>query len=144
MTTEYLVRRELEHVLAALMPANRLVCRVCLDTGLRVGDVVGLRTDQLAPQFWITEQKTKKRRRVNLSGALLDQLRAQAGPVWVFSGARDQSKHRTRQAVWADVKRARKRLSASPRMWGYTASARSMRSTRCAGVTEISGACRGL
>ena len=108
MTTEYLVRRELEHVLAALMPANRLVCRVCLDTGLRVGDVVGLRTDQLAPQFWITEQKTKKRRRVNLSGALLDQLRAQAGPVWVFTGARDQSKHRTRQAVWADVKRAAK------------------------------------
>lgn len=45
---------------------------------------------------------------MNLSGALLDQLRAQAGPVWVFSGARDQSKHRTRQAVWADVKRAAK------------------------------------
>ena len=105
LTTEYLIRRELDHVLAALMPANRLVCRVCLDTGLRVGDVVSLRTDQLRPQFWLTEQKTKKRRRVNLSGALLDQLRAQAGPVWVFPG-RDPAKHRTRQAVWADVKRA--------------------------------------
>lgn len=107
MTTEYLVWREMEHVLAALTPANRLVCRVCVATGLRVGDVVALRTDQLARQFWITEQKTGKRRRVNLTAKLLTQLKAQAGKVWVFEG-RDPDKHRTRQAVWHDVKRAAK------------------------------------
>lgn len=106
MTTEYLVNRELQHVLAALMPANRLVCEVCLSTGLRVGDVLAFRTNQLGPQFWITEQKTGKRRRVNLSKELLARLRAQAGTWWVFPGARDPHKHRTRQAVWADVKRA--------------------------------------
>ena len=108
MTTEYLIRREMEHVFAALTPANRLICRVCVDTGLRVGDVVALRTEQLAPQFWITESKTGKRRRVNLSHALLRQLRAQAGPIWVFSSPKDQTRHRTRQAVWYDVKRASK------------------------------------
>ena len=107
MTTEYLLRREMEHVLAALTPSNRLVCRVCLQTGLRVGDVVALRTDQLGRQFWITEAKTRKRRRVNLPRDLLDQIRAQAGKVWAFPG-RDPAKHRTRQAVWADVKRAAK------------------------------------
>ena len=107
MTTEYLLRREMEHVLAALTPSNRLVCRVCLQTGLRVGDVVALRTGQLGRQFWITESKTGKRRRVNLTGDLLDQIRAQAGKVWAFPG-RDPAKHRTRQAVWADVKRAAK------------------------------------
>ena len=85
MTTEYLVRREMEHVFAALTPANRLVCRVCVSTGLRVGDVVALRTKQLAQQFWITESKTKKRRRVNLTKELLSSLRAVAGPVWVFT-----------------------------------------------------------
>lgn len=106
MTTEYLMRREMEHVLAALTPANRLVCRVCAETGLRVGDVVALRTAQLAPQFWVTEQKTGKRRRVNLRRELLDRLRAQAGETWVFEGARDRRKHRSRQAVWRDVKRA--------------------------------------
>lgn len=106
MTAEYLLRREMEHVFAALTPANRLVCRVCVSTGLRVGDVVRLRTEQLAPQFWITEQKTKKRRRVNLSGPLLRQLKAQAGHEWVFESARGPDKHRTRQAVWRDVKRA--------------------------------------
>ena len=107
MTTEYLIRREMEHVLAALTPSNRLVCRVCLQTGLRVGDVVSLRTDQLGRQFWLVEAKTKKRRRVNLPGELLGQIRAQAGEVWAFPGKRP-GKHRTRQAVWADVKRAAK------------------------------------
>lgn len=105
MTTEYLLRREMEHVLAALTPSNRLVCRVCLQTGLRVGDVVSLKTQDLKAQFWITEAKTKKRRRVNLPRDLLDQIRAQAGEVWAFPG-RSPGKHRTRQAVWADVKRA--------------------------------------
>ncbi len=108
MTTEYLVWREMEHVLAALTPANRLVCRVCVATGLRVGDVVSLRSAALARQFWITEQKTGKRRRVNLTDELLSQLQAQAGPVWVFSSPKDPQKHRTRQAVWWDVKRAAK------------------------------------
>ena len=98
----------MEHVFAALTPANRLVCWVCVDTGLRVGDVVQLRTDQLAPQFWITEQKTKKRRRVNLTKQLLEQLRQQAGEIWVFPSPKDPRQHRTRQAVWTDVKRASK------------------------------------
>lgn len=106
MTSEYLLNRELEHVLAALTPANALVCRVCVATGLRIGDVLALRTEQLKPQFWVSEAKTGKRRRVNLKAELLADLKAQAGRIWVFAGARDESKHRTRQAVWADVRRA--------------------------------------
>lgn len=106
MTTEYLMRREMEHVLAALTPDNRLVCRVCVETGLRVSDVLAFRRDQIKPQFWITEQKTGKRRRVNLSLPLLRELQANAGEVWVFPHRTDQRKHRTRQAVWSDVKRA--------------------------------------
>ena len=107
MTTEYLLRREMEHIFAALMPENRLVCRVCVATGLRVSDVLALTPGQLSPQFWITESKTGKRRRVNLKADLLADLRANAGEHWVFPG-RDPTKHRTRQAVWRDVKRAAK------------------------------------
>ena len=107
MRTEYLLKREMEHVLAALTPSNRIVCRVCLHTGLRVGDVLELRTEQLKRQFWVVEAKTGKKRRVNLTQELLDEVRAQAGTVWAFPG-RKPGKHRTRQAVWADVKRAAK------------------------------------
>lgn len=98
----------MERVLGLLTPSNRLVMRVCLHTGLRVGDVLSLRTAQLAPRFWITEQKTGKRRMVGLQSELLYDLQRQAGKEWVFSNLRDQSRHRTRQAVWQDVKRAAK------------------------------------
>lgn len=107
MKTEYLLRREMEHVLAALTPSNRIIAKVCLQTGLRVGDVVTLRTAEIAPQFWITEAKTKKRRRVNLPRALMGEIMEQAGEVWAFPG-RKPGQHHTRQAVWADVKRAAK------------------------------------
>ena len=102
------MRREMEHVFAALTPENRLACRVAVHTGLRIGDVLALRTERLKPQMWVTESKTKKRRRVNLPKPLYEDLKAQAGVTWVFESKRDPRKHRTRQAVWADVKRAAK------------------------------------
>lgn len=106
MKTEYLLHREVEHVLAALMPVNRVVMRVCIHTGLRVGDVLALRTDQIAPRFWVTEQKTKKRRIVGLPADLLADMRKIAREKYVFEHSNDPERHRTRQAVWKDVKRA--------------------------------------
>lgn len=105
MKTEYMLQREVDLVLAALTPENRLVMRVCLHTGLRLGDVLALKTEQLAPHFWVTEAKTGKRKQVGLPEPLLSDLKNQAGNTWVFPG-RDPRKHRTRQAVWKDVKRA--------------------------------------
>ena len=105
MRTEYLVEREVEHLLDLLTPENRLVMRVLLHTGLRISDVLAWRPEQLRPNFWITEQKTGKRRQVGLPEPLLSDLRANAGREWVFPGA-DPRKHRSRQAVWKDVKRA--------------------------------------
>lgn len=107
MKTDYLLHQQVGHVLAALTAQNQLVALVCLHTGLRVGDVVALRTQDLSRQFMVTERKTKKRRRVGLSATLLGQIRAQAGEVWAFPG-RKPGEHKTRQAVWADVKRAAK------------------------------------
>lgn len=114
MRTDYLLDREVEQVLGLLTPANRLVMRVCLHTGLRISDVLGLKPSQLKPNFWITEQKTGKRRQVGLPEPLLSDLKAHSGKNWVFPG-RDPAKHRTRQAVWKDIKRAAKayRLTAN-------------------------------
>ena len=105
MTTEYLLQREIDNVLSILTPGNALVMRVALHTGLRIGDCLNLRTEQLAPRFWITEGKTGKRRQIGLPQPLLNDLKNTAGNVWVFEGA-NPKKHRTRQAVWKDVKRA--------------------------------------
>ncbi len=102
------MKREMEHVFAALTPANRLVCRIAVHTGLRVGDVLSLRTAKFRPQMWVTEAKTGKRKRVNLPKPLYEDVKVQAGELWVFPSPRNPAKHRTRQAVWADVKRAAK------------------------------------
>ena len=97
------------HVLALLMPQNALICEVALHTGLRIGDVLALRTAQVKRQFYVTEAKTRKRRRVNLPERLLARIRAQAGEEWAFPGAKP-GRPKTRQAVWRDVKRAAKAL----------------------------------
>lgn len=105
MRTEYLLQREVDLILAALTDENRLVMRTALATGLRVGDVLALKPEKLKPHFWVTEQKTGKKRQVGLPEPLLSDLKKMTGVQWVFPG-RDPTKHRTRQAVWKDVKRA--------------------------------------
>lgn len=105
MTTEYLLRKELEHVLAALMPQNALIIETVLQTGLRISDVLNLKTADLKNSMWVLEKKTGKKHRCGLKNDLLRRIRAQAGPVWAFPGRRP-GEHKTRQAVWADVKRA--------------------------------------
>lgn len=105
MRTEYLLSEQVELVLMLLTDQNRLVMRTCLATGLRVGDVLSLKPEQLKRNFWVTEQKTRKRRQIGLPEPLLSDLRQNAGQRWVFPG-RNPEKHLTRQAVWKDVKRA--------------------------------------
>ena len=108
MRSEYISPEMIEHVLWALTPQNRLICRVCLKTGLRVGDVLNLRTDALRERITVTEQKTKKKRTCYIGKSLLQDLRDQAGEIYVFEHRYDVNKHKTRQAVFADLKRASK------------------------------------
>lgn len=87
------------------MPQNRLIMQLALHTGLRVGDVVNLRSDQLKPRITVKERKTGKGKRITIPAQLLRAIKDQAGEVWAFPG-RDPEKPKTRQAVWKDVKRA--------------------------------------
>lgn len=45
--TTYATPAQMGHILAALMPTNALIIRLCMATGLRVSDVLELRTAQL-------------------------------------------------------------------------------------------------
>lgn len=111
MRADYLLQSQIDLILAGMLPDNRLCLRVCLYTGLRLSDVLELRADRVARQFWITEKKTGKRRRVGLTDELVARLQRNArGSVWCFPSPRDAAKHRTRQAVWADCKRTARAL----------------------------------
>lgn len=105
MRAGWLSAPEYEHLLAALMPQNRLALEVSACTGLRISDVLNMRTDRLAERMTIRELKTGKNRRVRIPRPLLDRMIANAGKIWVFEGRTDYRKHRTRQAVFKDLQR---------------------------------------
>lgn len=112
---DWLDRPAMGHVLAALMPANRLVMECCMATGLRVGDVLALKTAdvQHGSRMTVREQKTGKSRRVYWPAELRLRMLQQAGRVWVFEGRNDWRKHRTRSAVYKDLQRAARVFRAS-------------------------------
>lgn len=106
----------MSQILAVLTEENRLACTVSLCTGLRISDVLSLRTKELKSEFVITEQKTKKRRKIKLDSNLLDELLSISGKIFVFEGRLDARRHRTRQAVFKDLKRAAKALRLSTKL----------------------------
>ena len=106
LRSSYVNREKMGHVLALLMPTNRLVMRVCIHTGLRVGDVLAIKTKALKSPMTVREAKTGKSRRVYIPRPMLEEMQEQAGRIWVFESRTDVKKHRTRQAVYKDVARA--------------------------------------
>lgn len=107
MRSDFVERDILAHVLFALTPINSLVCRVCLESGLRVDDALSLKSSDLQKtSFLVTEMKTEKKKRIRLSQSLKRELLKICGSVYVFEHRTDPNKHRTRQAVFYDMKRA--------------------------------------
>lgn len=107
MRTEYIDFGDLSHLFAVLMEPNALILRVSLETGLRLGDCCALTTEQVLRQrFSVREQKTGKSKRVYLSKDLQASILAQAGSLYAFPHRTDPNRHRTRQAVYSDLKRA--------------------------------------
>jgi len=103
--SSYVSRPEMGHILAALMPQNRLVMRLAMETGLRISDCLSIKTAALRYRMTVREQKTGKSRRIIIPRQLLEELQASAGRIWVFEHRTDPLRHRTRQAVYKDVKR---------------------------------------
>ncbi|MCD8108079.1 MAG: tyrosine-type recombinase/integrase [Oscillospiraceae bacterium] len=102
-------RAFVEHILAGLMPENREALRLSMDYGMRIGDV--LRMPVTAAQkgvYSFKEEKTGKRRRVKLSETHCATLLSFGGRIYCFEHRTDPHKHRTRQAVYKDLKRMAK------------------------------------
>jgi integrase len=106
----------MELVLMALMPENRLVMRLALATGRRISDLLNLKTSQILRdgkvknRITIRELKTGKKALIYIPVKLRDELLKNAGEIYLFEGRDSKYKHRTRQAVAKDLKRARKIL----------------------------------
>ena len=107
MQADYIEPARIDHILAALMPPNELAMRISLSTGLRIDDVLSLRTAQIEKaRITVREKKTGKTRRIYMPEYLRRWALRQAGRYYVFEHRTKQTQHRTRQAVYKDLKRA--------------------------------------
>lgn len=92
---------------------NTLVLRVSLETGLRIGDILKMRPDDLRGRtITYTAEKTGKRGRAVITQDLANRLRSVAGEYFIFPKRGKPKEHRTRQTVWKDVKKAAAALRA--------------------------------
>lgn len=107
MIADYLPLVDWALLLPLLQPDNAVVVTLCLETGLRVGDAVALPLAALeGDTLTYTAAKTGKGGSVKLHPDTAAKLKACSGAGWIFPSRTSKSGHRTRQAVWHDVKKA--------------------------------------
>lgn len=93
-------------LLALLEPENAEALRLSLDYGMRIGDVLRMPADAVRTGKWsFQEEKTGKRRRVRLSETHRALLSAWCGKFYAFPHRLDPHKHRTRQAVYKNLRK---------------------------------------
>ena len=108
MRSEWVEDDTMRLILAAMMPANALAVECSLYTGLRIDDVLALKTEKVrrTARPYVRDSKTGKTHRIYLPAELRERMLAQAGRVWVWEHRLDWRLHRTRQAVHKDMKQA--------------------------------------
>lgn len=123
--TDHVDPVELSHLLAALMPENRLAMEISMYTGLRISDVLALKTEAVRAtpngRLTVRELKTGKNRRIYLPDELRKRALRYAGRLYVFEHRLDANRHRTRQAVWKDIKRVAKAFNLRANLAPHTA-----------------------
>lgn len=121
MKSDYLNPDTYDELYRVMQRDNVLAIRVSVETGLRIDDVLRLRWENFtkSTKFTYFAKKTGKKGVKKLSKSLKSEIfsRDRKGSEWVFPG-RKRGQHRTRQAVWKDIKKAADQmgvvLNASP------------------------------
>lgn len=113
MRTDYLNPQLYNRLYACMTYENVLALRVSLETGLRIDDVLSLRADQIRRRTICgTAEKTDKPYKKTISADLAKRLTAlkpnKGG--FIFPHRLDPLRHRTRQAVWENMKKAARQL----------------------------------
>lgn len=91
-------------ILGAMQPTNALVLAVSAATGLRLSDVLCIKSASLAQRMTVKEMKTGKNKRIYVPSQLLRLMQAQAGRIWIFEHRLNPKYHRVRQTVYKDIK----------------------------------------
>ena len=107
MRTDYLNPQIYNRLYAVMTYDNVLALRISLETGLRIDDVLSLRAEQLKGRTLRgVAEKTGKPYKKVISADLASRLRALKRQGYIFPHRTKKNAHRTRQAVWANMKKA--------------------------------------
>lgn len=108
MRSEWVNEETMALVLAAMMPVNALAVECSLYTGLRIDDVLALKTAtvQRTARPYVRDSKTGKTHRIYLPAELRERMLAGAGKIYIWEHRTDWTKHRSRQAVYKDMRQA--------------------------------------
>lgn len=122
MRADYVNSEAFRLLINSMQWENGLALRVSLETGLRIGDVLALKSSDLRGcKLSYVASKTGKPGAKTVSRKLANAMRNAAGTgYWIFPG-RDHRKHRTRQAVYKDLKKVCKRLGVAGQISPHTA-----------------------
>ena len=114
MKSKYIDENELAILQEIATSREFLPLAVSLETGLRIGDVLKLKHEDIQYScINFVAQKTGKAGKARISRALARDLIRPNGSEWCFPG-RDKKYPLTRQAVWARVKRICARAGIDP------------------------------
>lgn len=114
MRTDYITPELMYRLLGDMTEQNRLVLRFCLETGLRVSDVVEMPYTALhGTTVHYIAKKTKKNGTCKISHELFKDLLRQTDGTWLFPSYKSSTGHLTRQSVWKALKKASKRADIS-------------------------------
>lgn len=119
MRTIFLDEEQVSAIAENLPSSSWLPLWIAAETGLRIGDVVSLRRDQIEHlTIRYTAQKTGKDGEAQISAklaaALSDYVASCKRSRWLFPSPKDRKKHLTRQACWYRVKKACKGAGIDP------------------------------
>lgn len=110
MQSRYLEDKELQSVRRLLTAHRWLPFQVALETGMRIGDVLSLRWEDVrGSTITFKAQKTGKLGKAAVSPETAEWLRRarrRRGSEWVFPSPRKPGAHLTRQAAWKWFKAA--------------------------------------
>ena len=114
MKSKYLDTPEIQTLQQYIEPSAWVPFWISLETGLRVGDVVKLKCENLkADGLHYRAQKTKKNGVAPISADLRRALNKKGKGKWLFPSPYKSGKHITRQCVWARIKKACERAGLS-------------------------------
>ena len=125
----YVERELMNDVISHLYTDNRLIMRIALDTGLRIGDILEMRIGDIRNnrRFRIVENKTGKPKYVRIGAALRKEILetrtyCQEDGYYAFPHRIcPQTRHRTRSAVNKDIKRVIDSMGIKPRISPHSA-----------------------